>query len=129
MLSKRLFFFFIGALLCLASFGQHTLSGYVTSESGIPLESVDVFLHETHVGVLTDSNGFFNITGVKKGHYHLHVTYAGYHAQQRDIDVMSSIDNLRFGLEQSINELHEVIIENSLEKQDLKNNPLQNNQL
>lgn len=125
MLSKRLFFFFIGALLCLASFGQHTLSGYVTSESGIPLESVDVFLHETHVGVLTDSNGFFNITGVKKGHYHLHVTYAGYHAQQRDIDVMSSIDNLRFGLEQSINELHEVIIENSLEKQDLKNNPLQ----
>lgn len=104
---------------------QYQISGQVTDESGNPIEGVDVFIHETHVGVLTDVNGKFTIESVKKGHYHLHVTFAGYHAEQRDIDVTESVTGLQFVLEESINELHEVIIENSLEKQDLKNNPLQ----
>ncbi len=126
MLSKRSLFFLLTSILChLVSYGQYSVAGFVTNEEGAPLESVDVFIHETHVGVLTDSSGYFIINGVKKGHYHLHVTYAGYHAQQRDIDVTTSIKSLRFNLEESINELHEVIIENSLEKQALKNNPLQ----
>ncbi|MFT7591580.1 MAG: iron complex outermembrane receptor protein, partial [bacterium] len=107
------------------SIGQYSISGYVTDEKGSALELVDVFLHETHVGTSTDINGYFEISDVKKGHYHLHVTLSGYHAQQRDIDVTASVKNLNFFLEASINELHEVIIENSLEKQDLKNNPLQ----
>ena len=89
---------------------QYQISGQVTDESGNPIEGVDVFIHETHVGVLTDVNGKFNIESVKKGHYHLHVTFAGYHAEQRDIDVTESVAGLQFVLEESINELHEVII-------------------
>lgn len=104
---------------------QFKISGKVTNEEGQPIEGVDVYIHETHVGVLTDFYGQFTIESVKKGHYHLHITFAGYHAEQMDIDVTGDIVDLHFELEESINELHEVIIENSLEKQDLKNNPLQ----
>lgn len=105
--------------------GQYVISGAVIDEKGEPLQGVDVFLHETHVGTSTDGDGLFEITNVKKGHYHLHVTYSGYNAQQLDLDVSDSITGLSFVLEESISELHEVIIENSLEKQDLNNNPLQ----
>ena len=46
---------------------QYQISGQVTDESGNPIEGVDVFIHETHVGVLTDVNGKFTIESVKKG--------------------------------------------------------------
>lgn len=125
MSARQILFILLIVTCSFRAFAQFQISGQVTDESGNPIEGVDVFLHETHVGVLTDFNGDFILESVKKGHYHLHVTYSGYHAEQRDIDVSESITGLNFVLEESINELHEVIIENSLEKQDLKNNPLQ----
>lgn len=112
-------------LLNLTSFAQYNISGRVTDMDGVGLERVDIFLHETHQGTASDSNGYYSIRGVKSGNYHLHITYAGYHSQQQDVFVNQSINGLNFVLEESVNELHQVVIESSLEKSDLKTNPLQ----
>ena len=107
------------------SLAQYQISGNVVDEAGNSLEGVDVFIHETHQGAATDSAGNYVIPGVRNGSYHLHITYAGFHSQQIDVFVTTNITNLNFQLEESINELHQVVIENSLEKSDIKNNPLQ----
>ena len=102
---------------------QFFISGSVFSESGEPLEGVDVYLHETHQGTATDESGFFKLTDVRKGHYHLHVTFAGYHSVSQDIILNQNLEGLNFQLEVAVNELHQVIIENSLEKTDIRTNP------
>lgn len=123
-LSKALFSSLL-ITLAFSSVAQFQISGNVVDETGKALEGVDVFIHETHQGAATDSAGNYVISDVKKGSYHLHITYAGFHSQQKDVFVSANITNLNFQLEESINELHQVVIENSLEKSDIKNNPLQ----
>lgn len=104
---------------------QHIISGFVTDEAGHPLEGVDVFIHETHQGDATDSAGRYAIKNVRPGNYHLHVTFAGYHSHEQDVHLESSVYQLNFSLEETINELHQVVIESSLEKSSLKNNTIQ----
>ncbi len=125
MFNKALSVFLFIILFSFATQAQYQISGTVADEKGLPLEGVDVFIHETHQGATSNSQGYFAILGVKAGHYHLHVTFAGYHSEQLDVDVDHSITNLSFVLEESVNELHQVVIEHSIEKSDIKNNPLQ----
>lgn len=103
---------------------QYYISGRVTDDQGTGLEAADVFLHETHQGTQTDSAGNFKLEGIKAGRYHVHITYAGFHSHEQDVHVKSNITGINVILERSISELHELVIENSLEKSTVENNPL-----
>lgn len=124
---SRLFILLLGvtAFIQGAYAQQYPIVGSVSDEHGNPIEGVDVFIHETHQGTVTDSSGQFLIPGVKKGHYHIHVTYTGFHSYEQDITVSSSLKPILVVLHESVNELHQVVIESSLEKSSLRNNPLQ----
>jgi len=120
-----LFLSIIGLCHTQSVWAQHSISGQILDEGGLSIEGVSVFIHETHQGAATDSNGAYSIKNIKTGHYHLHITCGGYHSEQQDILVDGDIIHLNFVLGESVNELHQVVIEGSLDKSTLKNNPLQ----
>ncbi|MCB9261694.1 MAG: TonB-dependent receptor [Flavobacteriales bacterium] len=122
---RKFLFFFLTVISVEFALAQHTISGRITAESGIALGYAEVEIHETHQVVFSDTSGFYVIKNVKNGHYHLHITHVGFHAQHADIEVQEDIRNLNFVLEESINELHQVVIETSADKSDFKNNSIQ----
>lgn len=81
--------FFI--LLVCSSFAQtYTVSGYVVDgETGETLIGVSVVKKGTHQGVSTDGNGFFRLTGLRKGETVLEFSYLGYGKQEKKVVITS----------------------------------------
>lgn len=101
---------------------QHCITGRVVNSGGTPLTGAAIFLHETHQGTLADSTGSFELCGVKSGSYHLHITYSGYHSEEQDISLNENLILGEIRLTESINELHEAVIEMSLSKEGIHEN-------
>ena len=76
-------------LLPAYAFAQvYTVSGYVVnSQTGETLIGVNVLVKGTGRGAASDGNGFFRITGLKKGEYALRFTYIGYEQKETVITV------------------------------------------
>lgn len=89
---------------------RYTISGSVSNEDGERLIGANVYLHETMQGVHTSGEGTFEISNVKPGAYHIHVTFVGYHSYSADLFVESDLKH-DVVLEPAINQLHEVLIE------------------
>lgn len=56
----------------------HTLSGYVVDDKDRPIEYASVLLLGHNIGDVSDSTGFFQISGLASGRYDLQVTMMGY---------------------------------------------------
>ncbi|MBX3100898.1 MAG: TonB-dependent receptor [Bacteroidetes bacterium] len=67
------------------------LRGQVQDEHGQPLPGVQIELHETHQGALTDALGHFLLPGVRVAAYHLHVELAGYRPLARTLSLADSL--------------------------------------
>ena len=75
---------------CLEAQGQErngTLRGRVYDVSGQTLPGATIYLDETKSGVVSDVNGFYLLTKVPAGQYHLRVSYVGYAAQTVTVEV------------------------------------------
>ncbi len=60
------------ALLCaLQMFGQHSFSGTVTDQNGIPVQDVELYLNEASLAVQTGVDGTFLFKNVPSGDYSL----------------------------------------------------------
>lgn len=116
-----LFFGWIWSLNAQASF---RLQGFVVDEKGEGLPGAHVMLHETHQVSVCGSSGFFLFTGLKQGHYHLHITYLGY--QSLAINILITQDTIlpAIALKVSELELSEVVIEHREIKQSGKESSL-----
>ncbi|MBI1222975.1 MAG: TonB-dependent receptor [Bacteroidetes bacterium] len=112
----------------LLSFGQkareYALSGVVHGSDDSPLSGASVYLHETLSGALTNDSGRFQITGIKPGIYHLHVSYVGYHGFSKSIQINDSTPFQDILLEKSNLELHEAVVEQNALKLDPSQLPL-----
>lgn len=90
---------------------QFHISGEVRDESNEPIFGVLVKIHELRTGVTTDFDGRFGLHSLNPGNYHLHFTAIGYHAQTIDTVLVDQNLELQITMEESVNELHEVVIE------------------
>ena len=66
----------------------------VDPETQHPLEGVNVFLDQPKIFQLTESDGTFNIKGLKEGQYHLHFNYQDYETIHIDHYLSDSTQDL-----------------------------------
>ena len=93
------------------SYAQFKIEGQVKDISNQPIPGVIIKIHELHRGAVSDLNGTFKIDNIKSGNYHIHFTAFGYHAFTLDTVLNNGDLTLKVKLEESVNELHEVVIE------------------
>ena len=91
-MKKILLFFLI--LSSRFAFGQNkfTITGYVKdSLSSETLTGASIIVNDQEKGVISNAYGFFSIT-LPRGHYNLTVSYVGYTATRREIDLNKNLD-------------------------------------
>lgn len=114
----------IGLLVCCVwlmstnLYAQYTLSGKVLDADTLSLSGAYVMIHETNRVAMVSDQGTFQFQGLKPGTYHIHVTSVGYHAVEQNVWIKNQDVSLQIFLQPSVNQLHEVIVESSV----LKNN-------
>lgn len=92
---------------------ERMVSGFILDENGESLPGAVIHIHENMKACYTDEHGFFKLSDIKPGKYHLHITSLGYHAKVLRIDLSEDDVNLKILMEVSTNELHEITVEAS----------------
>lgn len=110
--------FFIATVLAFGSLSAQvntTIYGQVSDELGKPIIGASVFLEGTQLGVQSNLDGNYEISGVPPGSYNLIVSYLGYEPQTKfNIIVRSKgTPNYDFVLKESAQALNEVVISNA----------------
>ncbi|MBX2932563.1 MAG: TonB-dependent receptor [Chitinophagaceae bacterium] len=88
-----------------------------------PLNGASIYLPELKIGTISDTNGNFSITNLKKGTYLLQITFTGYKTLSKKIDLLSNT-TLNLLMESSAKELNEVIVTGVTHATELKRNPV-----
>ena len=86
----------IGLLLILSvQIGaQVRISGIVTTiNNERPLSNCNVYIEGTNIGVVSNENGYFNISTELEGKYELRVSHIGYHLYKKSIDIKNDMNN------------------------------------
>ncbi|WP_272024050.1 TonB-dependent receptor [Olleya namhaensis] len=110
-------FLFCSSVLCAQE--KFTLSGKITeASSNETLISVNVIIPELNTGAVTNEYGFYSIT-LPKGTYKVIVSYIGFSDAIQTITLDSDISK-NFSLEESFENLDEVIITENIEKLNIK---------
>lgn len=94
---------------CMA-IGQQSISGKVVDENNQILSGASIFLPELNKGVISNLNGFYNITNLPEGSFRVQCTYIGFTTEIKTIDLSGDNSNLDFILHPSIIESQEVVI-------------------
>jgi len=91
---------------------QGTITGTVTeAETDNPLPGATVQIPDVGTGAATDSDGQYRIAGVPAGEQTLRVTFVGYQAQERTVDVPSGgTVRANFQLRTTEAELDEIVV-------------------
>ncbi len=92
---------------------KNTMKGKVLDAEGNPLPGANVYIHELHRGTISNQEGYYEITELNSGVYHVHVTFVGYAATSKTIKIDDSVENVNFTLNESSLEMAEVIIESN----------------
>ncbi len=113
-------FLFICCILSSYIFSQQKLQGTITSNTKKPLEGASIYLNNTTVGDVTDSEGNFDLR-FTKGNYTLIISYLGYKTVTKAINAKTP-ENLNFTLEEEDTFLDEVHIKKIVYDEDWKFN-------
>ncbi len=108
--------FFVVFAFCLrAQNCSLTISGQVIDEfSEAPLEFTTLLLEESGIGAIADSNGYFELTGLCAGDFHLRVSHLGCHPERIYLSLRADT-SLVIGLEHHAEFLQTVTVEGSAE--------------
>lgn len=83
---------------------QHTVSGLVVSDQGVPLAGVTVRIKNSNIGTITDANGFFRIS-VSDTTTLLQISYLGFQSKEINVGNKKTVKITLFPSESSLNEL------------------------
>lgn len=110
----------------LAQTGKHIRGIVIDNSSGEPLEASTVVVHSVNPprGVMTDSKGEFVIENLPVGRYEIQASFMGYEPMIiREVMVSSAKEvNLTFSLKENLNQLGEVVVKPTVNKQEPINN-------
>ena len=119
-------FLFISSYL----FGQKSvaLSGYITDkESNETLFGVNVIFPELQFGTITNEYGFYSIS-LPKGVHEIRISYLGFNGIQQEINIEQELTQ-NFKLAPSFELLDEVIVQDDVEKLNIKSPQMSVNKL
>lgn len=86
-------------MLPMLALAQHTIEGTVTeADSDDPLPGVNVVLVGTNSGASSNTNGYYQITGVSNGTYTLRASMVGYQPVEQTITISGSSREVNFEL-------------------------------
>jgi len=91
-----IYLFFLAALntISFAQPGGTELAGNISDADGmIPLEGVNVVIVETSQGAVTDSKGFYRITGLKEGSCTVSASMTGYRTEKKKVTIRPGNEN------------------------------------
>ncbi|WP_340063172.1 TonB-dependent receptor [Ascidiimonas aurantiaca] len=88
------------------------LNGYVTDESGAPLEGASVYLENSNIGAITDQQGFYVLRNIVPGSYNLTASFIGFESQTKFNVIVRSIGTppYNFILNESAQNLDEIVV-------------------
>lgn len=87
----RFFIFLLALFAVTGSFAQYQISGQVLSSKNEALPGASVVLQGTSTGSVTNANGEFQFTAIKKGNYVLKASFIGYHDYVINIEVNQNL--------------------------------------
>jgi iron complex outermembrane receptor protein len=94
-----------------------TLSGTISLSDNTAAENISVALKGTSYGTISDSEGHYEIKGIKAGNYVLRISAIGITTVEEYISVVAGQTEIRnFTLSQNQQQLDEIVIENSANK-------------
>ena len=98
------------------------LFGIITDKVGQPIFGASVYLEGTDKGAQTDFDGKYQIIGISPGTYNLVVSYIGYETQtQYNVIIRSKgTPNYNFVLQESAQQLDEVVVTEDVERMDVR---------
>ncbi len=106
---KKLLTGFVFMLLCL-SMNAQVVSGRVIDQDGNAIVGANAILKNTFSGDQTRTDGYFTITNVEAGNYTLVVSYIGYEAVEKKIEVTGEDVFFEITLERNAIVSDEVIV-------------------
>jgi hypothetical protein len=116
---KRFLLFFLLCPLFIIAQDKFTLSGTITdSQSNETLIGVNIIIPEIQSGTMTNEYGFYSIT-LPSGTYKVQISYLGYTTISETIDLTSDMSK-NFKLTESVESLDEVLIEEDVERLNIK---------
>ncbi len=126
----KIYFFIFLLFLSILGFSQNcslSLSGYVKDlNTHLPLEKVNVYLSKAK-GVYTDSKGFFELSGLCEGKYHITLSHISCESKQVFVQ-LSTDTTLNLTMEHSISILEEVVVTGKLSPKTTQNIKIINSQ-
>jgi len=94
-----------------------TLSGTISLSDNTAAENISVALKGTSYGTISDSEGHYEIKGIKAGNYVLRIAAIGITTVEEYISVVAGQTEIRnFNLSQNQQQLDEIVIDNSTNK-------------
>ncbi len=98
-------------LIFYASAQNGTLKGTIKTSDGNPAELVSVILKGSGKGVVSDKEGFYEITGIRPGTYTLEASITGLKTQAKKVEIpQSQTITLDFILEENSTQLQTVLV-------------------
>jgi hypothetical protein len=107
---KRLAAFLILLLIGTCAYTQRTIKGKISSRHGNPIPGSSVFLSNTSIGTVSDSEGNFQLTNLPAGRYDLVVSSVGYKTYSTTITTDQLPMELNVTMDQLIRILDEVTV-------------------
>ncbi|MEZ4854168.1 carboxypeptidase-like regulatory domain-containing protein [Flavobacterium sp.] len=129
MLKKGLFTFFIyGITFCAFAQEKFTLSGTITDAlTGETMIGVTILIPDLNTGTTTNEYGFYSIT-LPKADYRVVISFIGFESIEETITLAQNIRK-NYSLKESSQLLNELVIENNLNKIDIKKPEMSVNRL
>lgn len=107
---------------------KFTLSGTISDKnSNETLIGVTIYIPELQTGTMTNEYGFYSIT-LPKNTYKISISYVGYSSISETINLSKNIRK-NFGLNETANQLEEVVIESNVEKLNIRTPQMSLNRL
>lgn len=113
--------FLLALFISLNSIAQgNSITGTVKDDEGNPIQGANIFVLETTKGTSSDTEGNFEITGLKTQNYFVQVSYLGYQTITRNVQAGNTAD---FVLSQISDQLNEVVVSANRRLQDIQKTP------
>lgn len=97
----------IALLLCVVTYGQTTVKGKITDESGLPLPGANIIVVGTTSGTVSDFDGNYTITTEQEPPFSIRVSYTGFQVQTLEVTTNNQTINVTLA---EGNQLDEVVI-------------------
>ncbi|WP_291858306.1 TonB-dependent receptor [Marinilabilia sp.] len=110
----------------MSAYSQSTsLSGKITtSKSGKPLPEAHIYFKGTNIGTASNNKGLYEFNNIKPGNHSLIVSFNGFKRISRKVEIVKGRNEMDFSLEESNNNLGEVVVTGTGTAHHLKTAPV-----